>query len=267
MSPSLRLASPLAGWRVAVTRPTPSAGPLVAALERLGADPFMAPVIRIVPPEDRAPLVAAIAAIGTYDWVVFTSANAVRAVGPLLGRRTWRPRSAAPRIAAVGPATAGALEQQGIPVDFVPPRFDGATVGEMLDLRPGQRVLLPRSAIGSAMLPDALRARGARVDSIVAYGVAPGAGAAPLEAALAVGALDCLTFFSPSAVRAFATLSIGSADSLPPIVTVGPVTGAAAEAVGLPVAAVAERHDDEGVVARLVELALVHPRGGSRARY
>jgi uroporphyrinogen-III synthase len=246
---------PLQGRRIAITRPAGTGAELARALERLGAVPFVAPLIEVRPAPNGRALEASIAwGAGRYDWIVFTSANAVRAVAPLLQRRSSR-RGKIARVAAVGSATARALASRGIRVDFVPSTFEGKRLAAELDVRRGDRLLLPRSAIAEPALPEALRARGARVDQVAAYDVRQGPGAARLRAALSAGTIDFLTLYSPSAARTLATVALGL--SLPPIVAVGPVTARAAVDAGMPAPAVAARSDDDGVIATLLQLARV----------
>src|SRR5690606_12567984 len=112
---------PLFGRRVLVTRPREQAAELVARLAQLGADPVEAPLIRIVPPLDNAPLERAAAATHTFDAIVFTSANAVAAFMQALLRDGRDIRAiAGPLLCAVGTATADRLAQHGVRADLVP---------------------------------------------------------------------------------------------------------------------------------------------------
>jgi uroporphyrinogen-III synthase len=126
---------PLAGLRVVVTRPREHAGFLVDELERLGAEAAVVPLISIEPIDDDGAF-AALVESGGHDWIVFTSANAVRAVGPALP-------AARARAAAVGPATAGALRELGVEPAFVPERFAAEEIARGLEPLAGARVLLP----------------------------------------------------------------------------------------------------------------------------
>lgn len=238
----------LQGWRIAVTRPAHAGWTLSRTIDRLGGQPLWTPLIGIEGPRDSRPLAEAIERLGQYQWALFTSAAAVRAVADAGGAR----RLAAVRLAAIGPATAGALRSLGLTVSLLSSRFDAATLGATLPVAPGDRVLLPRSRAGSAVLPALLQARGAVVDAVEAYSLVEGRGKPVLARALAAGAVDCLTLFSPSAVSVLSTLADPA--RLPAIVAVGPVTSAAAAAKGFVVTRVAERFDEVGVVEALVEL-------------
>ena len=106
---------PLAGKRIVVTRP--ESKPLANALERLGAEVSIVPLIEIRSPEDRRPLDAAVQNLAGYEWVVFTSVNGVAAVGERL-----RAMGAQTRVAAVGPVTADAVRTLGVEPSFVAAR-------------------------------------------------------------------------------------------------------------------------------------------------
>jgi uroporphyrinogen-III synthase len=132
----------LEGLTVVVTRPARQAGPFVAMLREAGADPILLPAIEIEPIEldaaSRAKLVP-----DDFDWTVYTSANAVQWSVQQL------PRPARTHVAAIGHATARALDEHGVRVDAVP---QGASesegllaLGSFADLR-GQRILIVKGA-------------------------------------------------------------------------------------------------------------------------
>jgi len=237
---------PLLGRRIVVTRPREQAGELARLLEAEGAEVVVFPTIAIAPPPDPAALDAAVCAAASYDWVVFTSANGVRAFFDrvaALGRDVRELARA--RIAAIGPETAAALEARLVRPAAVPEEFRAeglldALAGE--DLR-GRRVLLPRAAGARAVLPAELGARGARVDEVVAYRAVPPPDADPgaLVAALEAGRVDAVTFTSSSTARNFATLlgrdllSRVVRPGRPVVACIGPVTADTARAVGLTV--------------------------------
>ena len=252
---TLHETSPLTGWRVAITRPWPAGSALRESLVALGAECLVTPLLEVAPPDDTEALRAALRRIDEYDWIVFTSANAVRAVVSVLDRPLRGQARTKPRVAAVGRATAAALAASGNPVDFVPDRFDGETLAASLELTLGMQILLPRSAIATETVAHALAARGSRVDAVIAYNVEVGRGSELLETALGARAVDCLTVFSPSAVRVLSWVTAAVPGPVPPVVAVGPVTAKAATEAGFPVAATSQRFDDGGVIAQLVELA------------
>lgn len=225
----------LKGRRVAVTRPisaTVSVDPLAGGLRRLGAQVIHRPLVRIAQPEGDDALRDCVARLDRYDWLVFTSANAVRAVAALDGRVV----SSNPRVAAVGPATAASVERLlGWTVAAMPHEYrGGGVVDAMLAVGrlEGLRVLWPRARRVSTDLTTALRAGGAIVDAPIAYSTEPEPGAADeLHRMMAARELDAITLTSPSAVR-----SLSAAGALEPGVTVavlGPSTAAAALSYGM----------------------------------
>ena len=234
---------PLGGRRVLVTRPRAQAPELAERLAVLGAEPIVAPAIRIVPPEDMQPLDEAWAAAASFAWIVFTSANAVDAFleRPAAAGR-GAPALAGVRICAIGPATAARLATYGLTVDLAPADHRGEGVSAALrtgrDLR-GTRLLLPRADIARPALPDALRAAGAQVTEVTAYRTIAARdwpGAAVREMLLR-REIDAVTFTSASAVRS-AVQSLGAqqaADLLRAAVVaaIGPVTARAARELGI----------------------------------
>src|SRR5881398_2102286 len=195
---------PLAGRRIAVTRAPEQAAELVRELEALGAQVVVAPTIRISPLTDLAALRAALTRNPPYDWIVFTSQNAVHVVCDRLPEWQLAPRDVArAAVAAIGPATAEALVRRGV----VPDRFVAEAVVTALaaqgDVR-GKTVLLPRARGARDALPDGLRALGARVDVIPVYETIQATGdASGLAAEILAGAIDAITFTSSSTVRGF----------------------------------------------------------------
>jgi uroporphyrinogen-III synthase len=149
----------LEGLTVVVTRPARQAGPFVAMLRDAGADPILLPTIEIEPIEIDAASRAALAP-DDFDWTVYTSANAVECSLPQL------PRPARTRVAAIGRATARALDEQGIRVDAVPQAASDSEglleLGVFTDLR-GQRILIVKGAGGRTLLRAELARRGAEV--------------------------------------------------------------------------------------------------------
>jgi uroporphyrinogen-III synthase len=257
--------SSLSGKRIAVTRAAEQAVDLAARLAALGAEPLICPLIACAPPQDLAPLDEVVGHLAAYDWLVLPSANAATA---LLERLAARGLPAEELkylyIAAVGPATAAACEARGLHAELVPAVHTAAGLLAELDDLGGRRVLLPHSDIARPELADGLRERGATVDAVVAYRTLPGPGAAVLLDALRQGAVDAVTFASPSAVRGLLAglqakgLSSEAARELlagVALVAIGPTTAAALRDAGLPVAEVAAPHTAEGL-ARAIAVAL-----------
>jgi uroporphyrinogen-III synthase len=235
---------PLDGRRVILTRPDARAGDFDARVSALGGDPLVAPAIDIVPPESWTIADAALRRIGTYDWIAFTSANAVRA---LVGRADAigvdRDALRHARLAVVGPATAAAVADALRPPDVVPSVHTAEGLGQEMTGVGNDRVLLPRGDLAGDTLPDALRARGAFVDEVVVYRTVPGIGVATIVARTREGSVDALLFASASAVRfvAAALVAARTSDraSWPVAVCLGPVTADAAREAGFVRVAVA----------------------------
>ncbi|HET6305239.1 MAG TPA: uroporphyrinogen-III C-methyltransferase [Myxococcota bacterium] len=251
-------ARPLFGLRVLVTRPADQAGELAARLRAAGAEPVLLPLVEIVPLADLSPLDAALEKLGDWDALVLTSRNAARIFAERWSAR--RPRRAAPPAWCVGPATARAALGAGLAVRGLPDAAgDASTLLQViLESEPpaGRRFLLPCAEGARESLAEGLRRAGARVDVLPIYRTVPAAvDAAGLRAELASGALDALTFASPTALRAFASQldAESHAAALRAIrVAIGPATAAALSAAGLAPDAVAGEPSAAGIVRALV---------------
>src|SRR5207245_1887132 len=160
-----------------------------------------------------------------YDWVVFTSANAVDRLSALL--HDARDLSGV-RVAAIGPGTAAAVGRFGVVADLVPDRYVAESVAEAFPFGSGS-VLLPRAAVARDVLPESLRAKGWRVDVVEAYRTRP---VEPSATALAEAAkADAITFTSSSTVTNF--VQMAGLDAVAPVVVcIGPVTAATARDAG-----------------------------------
>jgi len=252
--------SGLSGLRVLVTGSAPEA--LCAVLRARGATPLAVPTIAIRP-ADPAPLDAALGR--EFDWIVVTSANGARAVLDRL-QATGAEVPAATRWAAVGPRTAAALQGGGVAPALVPREGTGAAIAAAMPEVEGRRVLLARGRAAGRDLPTAMRARGALVEDVVAYGTVEGpeASRAALAAALAAG-LDAVVFTSGSTVRGLARLAGDPARLLEGaiVVAIGPSTAAVAREAGLAPRVAADR-TPRAIVAALEEAAaaLARPSAG-----
>ena len=237
----------LFGKRVLVTRPREQAAELVDRLTALGAESIEAPMIRMAPPEDPDPLLRAASNPDAFDWIIFTSANAVDAFMTALldGERDVRALKG-PRICTSGTATADKLATYAIKADLIPREFRAdAVVASLLALgsMAGVRVLLPRADIGREVIAEQLREAGAEVTEVIAYRTiledAQREGDPDIYGMLLEGRIDVATFTSPSAIRNFA--KIYGADQVADLLkntvvaTIGPVTADAARQLGIPV--------------------------------
>ncbi len=241
---------PLAGRRILITRAREQAGELADKLRALGGEPVQFPTIQVAPVENFAELDEALERAAEFDWVVFTSANGVRAVAERLNELGRSPRLFdSPRLAAIGPATAHALEELGLRVSFIPTRFLGEQVARELPVQPGEKALLLRADIASDVLARVLAERGVSVTNVVAYRTIK-ASSVPAH----LEQIDAVTFTSPSTVRNFVEMlddktGLGGAR----VFCIGPVTAQAAAELGLPVDAVAREHTMDGLVQALAE--------------
>jgi len=253
---------PLFGKRVLVTRAVEQSESLAQALRERGAATLELPMIRIEPPLDPAPLTAAVRALRSYQWLVFTSQNGVRAFFAELSRQGLDSRSLfGLRIAAIGPSTAQALEPFGVRCDVMPDSFRGEALAEIMlreqagSIR-GVRVLLPRAAVARDVLPETLREAGAVVDVVEAYRTygASAETAAQLRALLDQGAIDVITFTASSTVEhTLAAIGPDAAQRLRglTLASIGPITTDTAQARGLAVSLTADEYTIPGLVTAL----------------
>jgi uroporphyrinogen III methyltransferase/synthase len=247
----------LEGRRIVITRAPEQSNELRARLEELGAEVASLPLVRFLESKDTADLDRAIRSVDTFDWIIFTSANAVtfflgrcRAVG------CW-PNTGRTKVAAVGSATRLAAEKEGLAISLVPAEFNGAGLAaELSGVISGKSVLLPRGDRASEELPLMLRRAGATVREVVAYVTAgPEALDRSLLDAIRDGLVDAVTFFSPSAFQEFQKLMgpdlLGKHNSPLALAAVGPVTAGAIRGAGLPVAIEADEATTASLVAGL----------------
>jgi uroporphyrinogen III methyltransferase/synthase len=161
---------PLHGQRIIVTRPHGEAQASAAALESLGAEVLLAPIVEILPVPDTGPLDAAIGRLASYDWLVFTSANGVRFFLDRLMTLGGDLRSLGHlRLATIGSGTAQALARYHLRADLVPESYRSEGLVEALSSRvSGARVLLARADRGRQLLKVELD-KLADVDQIAVY--------------------------------------------------------------------------------------------------
>jgi uroporphyrinogen III methyltransferase/synthase len=254
---------PLFGLRVLVTRGQEQAGALSDLLREQGAEAIECPTIRI----ESLGTAVDLAALATYDWAIFTSANAVAAFQEAVWDAGGDVRAlASARIAALGPATEEALTSRGLRVVCRPEddRAEGMLAALPAELM-GARILIPRAESARPVLPEGLRARGATVDILPLYRTSPWlpAEAAPVSGMLARGELDVLTFCSASSVSAFAGVVKQPIPDACTVACLGPVTADAARVRGLRVDVTPE---PPYTVPRLVEALADHFRRPGQAR-
>lgn len=260
---------PLFGQRIVVTRARDQAGALSDLLRERGADVLEVPCIKIAPPSERAPFVEALAGLGSYDWLIFTSANGVsmffdnffkafddvRALGTV-------------RLAAVGPATAARLQALHLKVDLVPDEYIAPKIAKALagfGSIENLRVLLLRAEVANPELPRLLEDLGAIVDDVACYQTVAdtedwNGAAAQLEAEGA----DWLTFASGSAVTHFHARfdlrKLKARFAGLRLASIGPETSKVIKELGFEPDAEARPHTMEGLVTALERAVLKTPR-------
>jgi len=250
---------PLAGRRVLVTRAAHQAGKLSEGLRALGAEPVEVPVLEIRPPESFGPLDAALAKLDSYDWLILTSANAVRAIvgrSAELGRSLVQPPCL--KVAAVGESTAAAARNVGLQITFIPVSYVAESlVDGLAGQTAGNRILLARAAAARDVIPDALRGAGASVDVVDAYrNVLPEAAPGILLQALSSG-IDAATFTSSSSVTHLKEAAHAAGVAWPfasiPAISIGPITSGTLRELGWEPAAEANPSDIPGLVAAVAQ--------------
>lgn len=235
------LISALKGKRIVITRAAAQSEALAVQLSAHGAIPSLLPLVAFAEPEDFAPLDKAIRQVEHFDWVIFTSGQAVRAV---VGRSkqldaALERRGSKLQIATVGPASAEAVRQAGLPVEYVSNIHNGVALTQELGERlHGRTVLLPRSDRANPDLPAALKAHGALLTEVVAYRTLQPSDVDKLNLGrISAGEADAILFFSPSAVQHYAELASGEQlrklHDRVVIIAVGPVTASALREAGV----------------------------------
>jgi uroporphyrinogen III methyltransferase/synthase len=233
-------ARPLFGKRILVTRPREQAAELADRLEALGAQAIEAPMIRIVPPEDYGPLDEACAHLDRFNWIVFSSANAVDAFMERLMASPLDVRAlGGVKLCAVGPATSERLAMHRLKVDLMPSDYRAEALARAISANgsvKGLRIFLPRADIGREVLAEELRKQGAEVTEAVAYRTVvtdpEREGEPDIYRMLLERRIDVVTFTSASAVRNFVKImgAEPAADLLnaTAVASIGPVTAEAA---------------------------------------
>jgi len=232
---------PLWGKTVVVTRSRQQASKLVDLLNAAGARCLEVPTLEIGPPDDFAPLDAALQNLDQYQWVIFTSANGVAAFMERLFSRGQDVRAlGGAKLAAIGPATAESLRSYGLTADVVPHAFKAEVLLEALSphVAPGARMLLARAQIAREVLPQGLVKLGAQVTVAPVYKARrPQAIPSEAEAALKEGQVDILTFASSGTVHNFAKLlgqdRFKALAGRTVVASIGPITSATLKEYGV----------------------------------
>jgi uroporphyrinogen-III synthase len=238
--------------KVLITRPRAQSESFADALRVAGFEPIFFPVIEIRPIENNVALVQALNKLNFYEWVVFTSVNAVEVVWNQLVQGESQ-RASLPRVAAIGPKTAKALQRRGINPDFIPDEYVAESILPGLgDLR-DKWVLLPRAEMARKALPEAISKAGGIAHEIAVYQTLPVQPDTHALAALKSG-MDWITFTSPSTVQNFVQilhrhkLDPFNLTGNPKVVCIGPVTEQTAREEGFEVDLVAEKYTADGLI-------------------
>lgn len=248
---------PLFGRKILVTRPIDQAVTTRNRLRELGADVQIQPAIEIGEPEDWAPVDDALRDLSRFDWVVFSSANGVRAVMSRVQRLGLDARSFAPvKLATVGPDTAACLAEFQLRADLVPSVFRAEALAAELATdvpRGGKRFLLIRASRGREVLAETLRAAGGEVTQVVAYRsgdvLRPDA---EIAATLAAGKFDWVLVTSSAIARSLADL-FGAELRKTKLASISPITSGTLREFGYEPAAEAEEFTLEGVIAAIMK--------------
>jgi len=250
---------PLFGKVIGITRPEDQADTAIDQAIALGALPVVLPTIEIGPAPDVAAVDAMLDRLGQFDWLIFTSVNGVRGLLPRLWERGGDVRQLArTKLAAIGPSTAAALAAFSLRCDVVPDEYRAEALADALaPLVKGQRVLWARADRGRDVLPQRLTAAGARFEQVVVYTnrdvtTLPATELAMLER----GDVDWIGLSSPSIARNLSALLTPAARQQlgmrTKLCAISPVTAAAAEEVGLPIAVTATDYTWNGMFAAMV---------------
>jgi uroporphyrinogen III methyltransferase/synthase len=239
--------------KVLITRPRSQADEFAAKLRSAGFEPVFFPVIEIQPIENNLALERALEKLHCYEWVVFTSVNAVEVVLGSLSSPPFGRSGGSVKVAAIGPKTAEALRARGARIDFVPEEYVAEAILPGLGDLTGKWVLLPRAEIARKALPEAIVRAGGIAHEIAVYKTLPARPDALGLESLKTG-VDVVTLTSPSTVHNFiAILKQNRLDPLnlpndPLFACIGPITEQAAKEEGLPRLVAAKEYTTEGLL-------------------
>jgi uroporphyrinogen III methyltransferase / synthase len=250
-------AMPLFGRRIVITRASSEASDFAARIRALGGEAIEFPTIETAPPSSYEILDRAIAEIGSFDWVIFTSVNGVESFFDRMRTRTRDIRELGrAAIAAIGPATADRVRRHALTVAAMPAEYRAeAVIGAIGAERiAGGRILLPRAEVAREILPEMLSHHGAR-EVVVAPAyrtVMPAADAEGIRALIAANAIDLVSFTSSSTVVNFAAMAAMPVQGLK-AAAIGPITAETARAHGFDVAVEPTEYTVEALLAAIVQ--------------
>jgi uroporphyrinogen-III synthase len=238
--------------KILITRPRAQADDFAEKLRSAGFEPIVFPVIEIRPLENNIALEEALEKLDCYEWVIFTSVNAVDVVFDHYSSLLLREGKGV-RFAAIGPKTAEALQARGVTTDFVPEEYIAEAILPGLGDIQGKWILLPRAEIARKALPEAIANAGGVVHEIAVYKTLPAQPDPEGLTALKLG-VDVITLTSPSTVQNFVVIAKQNGlDPLhlpnnPVFACIGPITEQAAKEEGLVNLVVAKEYTTEGLL-------------------
>ena len=239
-----------------MTRSREQASELSAKLKAAGWEVVEFPTIKIAPLKSYRKLDKAVSKLADYQWVVFTSQNAVDYFFLRMSERGLPPTV---KVAAIGPGTKSRLAVHGVPTTLIADEFRAEGIIKKFPKKlGGVRLLIPRAQKARETLPEELRKRGARVDVIPAYRtVLPRSGSRQVRELIKSGAIDLITFTSSSTVENF--VKIVGKSFVPQlkkvkIASIGPITTASAKKLKLKVACQAKQYTIDGLVQAIKKL-------------
>ncbi|MFT3894303.1 MAG: uroporphyrinogen-III synthase [Anaerolineales bacterium] len=241
--------------KILITRARAQADEFAEKLRTAGFEPIYFPVIEIQPVRNNIALERTLSKLDCYEWIVFTSVNAVEVVVEQFPLLDWK----AAKVAAIGPKTAKALEARGIQVDFIPQEYIAEAILPGLGDLVGKWVLLPRAEIARHELPEAICNAGGVPHEITVYKTVPAQPSIEALDVLRFG-VDVITLTSQSTVQNF--IAIATQNGLDPMhlpgnpifACIGPITEQAAKDAGLTNILVAEEYTTDGLIATLKHL-------------
>ena len=242
--------------RILITRSRAQADDFAEKLRSAGFEPIYFPVIEIKPIENNVALERALSKLDCYEWILFTSVNAVEVLFEQFPSLHWGDTI---KVAAVGPRTAEALKGRGVIADFVPQEYVPEAILAGLGDLIGKWVLLPRAEIARKDLPESISEAGGVSHEVTVYKTLPAQPDPEGFAALRAG-VNVITFTSPSTVQNF--IALAQRNGLDPMrlpnnplcACIGPITEQAAQEAGLPNVVVAKEYTTDGLLAVLKNL-------------
>ncbi len=263
----------LNGRNILVTRPQDQAFEFASKLIAEGADIYLLPTVKITLPEDYTKIDNSLEKLAEYDWLVFTSTNAVRYfVERMQFLHLFGNVLQGSKVAAVGPATALMLEKEGIHVDYISAIHTGEHLAANIENVEGKKILVPTTDINRGKLRQVLTERGAEVNEVAFYNTRKNEIADDYIIQTFRAGVDMITFTSSSSVEALVELV--SPLHIPlekfPVACIGPHTAATAREHGLKVDVIAQPYTLDGLISELVNYYrkisnedLLNSRGGN----